>query len=296
MKRRYFIATLLVAATVPAFAGVEFMTKTSDARGTVTVAKGLVDGPRAKIEFVSGRGGPGMQKGNYMLSQDGGNTIYIVNPQEQSYMKLDVDKVAATAGQFMNAAKGFMNMTVSDPKIETLSDERGPKLHGYKTRHIKKRTSYTMTTSVFGRKDVTSISREDELWIADDLKDTGMQVWSKQRSVKTGHAEIDKLIEAEAAKLNGVPLKSVSMTTTKKSNGATEVTTLTNEITSLKKDRIPGKTFELPAGYKDSMAEMAAEMKRAGQEVEAETKNAPAGSPEEAINSLMKGLFGGGRK
>jgi len=296
MKYRYLITALLITATVPAFAGLEFMTKTSDTRGTVATAKGLVDGPKAKIEFVSGRSGPGMQKGNYMLSQDGGKTIYVVNPQEQSYMKLDVDKVAATAGQFMNAAKGFMQMTVSDPKIETLSDERGPKLHGYKTRHIKKRTSYTMTTSVFGRKDVTSVSREDELWVTDDLKDTGMQMWSKQRSVKTGHAEIDKVIEAEAAKLDGVPLKAVSVTTTKKSNGSEDVTTLTNEITSLKKARIPGKTFELPAGYKDSMAEVAAEMKRAGQEMESETENAPAGSPEQAINSLMKGLFGGGRK
>ena len=118
MKYRHLIAAIVLVSLAPAFAGLEFTTKTSDKSGMVTTAKGLVEGPKAKIEFVSGRGGPGMQKGNYMLSQDGGNTIYIVNPQEESYMKLDVDKVAATAGQFMNAAKGFMNMTASDPKVE----------------------------------------------------------------------------------------------------------------------------------------------------------------------------------
>jgi len=293
------LASVLLLTTTAALAGIDFTTQTSDASGPVATTRGLVDGDKAKIEFVSGRSGPGMQAGNYMLSQDGGKTLYMVNPKEESYMKLDLDKIASQVGMFMDAAKGFVSMTFSDPKVETLLDEKGPSMHGYATRHVKMRTAYTMSSSFFGRKDTTSVSRDDEMWVTKELKDAGMQIWAKQRSIRTGNADIDKVIAAETGKVSGIPLKTISVTTTRKGNGADDVVTATNAVTSLKTARVPAATFELPANYKDATAELAAEMKKAGEELdkevneEADPSAAKPGSPQDSVRKLMKGLFGG---
>ena len=293
MKQLFFAYAAVLLATAPVWAGLEFQTQTSDKQGIVATTHGFVDGAKAKIVFVSGRSGPGMQKGNYMLSQDGGKNIYLVNPEEKSYMKLNLDQIATQVGQFMDMAKGFVSMKFSEPKIETLLNERGPTMHGYPTEHIKQRTAYTISTSIFGQKDTTAMSREDEIWITKSIKDPGMQIWALQRSIRTGNKEIDKIIEAEAKKLNGIPLKTISVTTTRKGNGQTDVVTAVNQITAIKKSRIEPSTFAPPQGYRDATGEVMGEIIKAGQAMQGKSEKAKPGTPQDSVNTLLKGMFGG---
>ncbi len=212
MKHNIITIGLILATTASAMAGIEFTSKVSDKRGqTVSRTQGWVDGPKAKIEYVNGQRSSGLKKGSYIVSKDGGKTVYMVDPQNKSYMKFNIDKLASQVGNFMNAAGGFISLKFTDPKFKTISDNRGPEMYGLPTRHVKTETSYTVTASVFGQKNITTISRKDEVWLTKKLHDSGMQIWTQQRSIKTGNKDIDKIISAETKRLDGIPLKVISI-------------------------------------------------------------------------------------
>jgi len=294
MNRKTTMVGLVLVTAATAIAGVEFTSKVSDERGrTISSTRGWVDGSKAKIEEVSGRGSGGMEKGSYLLSKDGGKTIYMVDPQNKSYLKMDIDQLASQVGQFMNAAGAFVKLEFTNPEFKTLSDERGPKMYGLPTRHIKTETSYTVEASVFGRKNTTAISRKDEIWLTKKLNESGMKIWTQQRTIKTGNENIDKIIAAETKRLDGIPLKITSVTTTTENGGKAEVTTVTHEITSLKKAGISAKTFEIPAGYTNNNEEMASGLEALTKGLQEGTDSRNEGSPAQSINTFMNGLFGG---
>ncbi len=297
MNKLPVYAAVFAIACSQAMAAVEFSATMSSGPRDKSVTRGLVDGPNARIEFAEGSAG-GIQKGSYMLTRDGGSTITLVNPKEKSYMKIDPEQMAATAGQFMNATKGFMSMSFKDPKVETLSDEKGPAILGMPTRQVKTRTSYTVETSVFGNKSASQVTREEEIYVTQKLNDKGFNLFTKQRSIKTGNADIDKLMALESAKINGFPLKMISKNINRDAKGREEITSTTYEVTELKQTSAPKGSFDIPEGYKDSMAELGAEMRKAQKEAAAEDNDegGEAGAATEAVNSLMKGLFGGGKR
>ncbi len=296
MKHNIIAIGLILATTASTMAGIEFTSKVTNKRGqTVSRTKGWVDGPKAKIEYVSGQKSSGLKKGSYILSKDGGKTVYAVDPQNKSYMKFDIDKLASQVGDFMNAAGGFISLKFTNPEFKTLSDDRGPEMHGLPTRHLKTETSYTVSASVFGQKNITSISRKDETWLTKKIRDKGMQIWTQQRTIKTGNKDIDKIIASETKRLDGIPLKVTSVTTTKENNKKPQVTTVTHEITSLKRTKIDAETFEIPKDYTSNNAEIATGFKALTQHMQNDTKNSKDGTPGASVNKMLNGLFGGGK-
>jgi len=285
---RTWIAFGMLAA-LPALAAVEFTAAISSGPGDKSVTRGLVDGENARIEFVEGKTA-GMEKGSYMLTSDGGKTIYLVNPAEKTYMKIDPEKMAATAGQFMNAAKGFMDMSFSNPTVETLVDEKGPTLFGLPTRRVKTKTAYTMETRVFGSKTVSQVTREDEMLVTQKMLDPGFNLWMKQRNIRTGNADIDKLLELESAKLKGLPLKVDSVTRTRDAKGREETVTTSYAITAMKTTTAPANAFAMPVGYKDGMAELGEGMRQMQKDLDEDEETPP--DVKNSVNTLMKGLFG----
>lgn len=289
----YITACTLVCSQAPA--AVEFTASISSGPRDKSITRGLVDGLNARIEFVEGKS-TGMEKGSYMITRDGGKTITMVNPEDKSFMKIDPEQMAATAGQMMNATKGFMSMTFKNPTVETLEDEKGPAMLGMPTRRVKTKTAYTLETSVFGTKNVSQVTREDEMWVTTKMNDPGFNLWQKQRRIKTGNEDIDKLIELEAGKVKGFPLKTVSKTVTRDAKGREETTSTVYELTALKDTSAPKTAFDIPSDYKDSMAELGEEMRKAKKEAGEDEDTGDAGPANDAVNSLMKGLFGGGKR
>ncbi len=122
-----------------------------------------------------------------------------------------------------------------------------------------------------------------------------MQIWTQQRSIKTGNKDIDKIIASETKRLDGIPLKIKSVTTTRENNNKPRVTTVTHEITSLKRTKVAGGTFEMPQGYENNSDEIATGLKSLTQQMQNDTKSSKKGSPAESVNKLMNGLFGSGK-
>ncbi len=275
MSSRFLVFTAgLVCAAGVARAGFVYTAETKvDAKargeqaGSMTVT-GMVDGDKARIE-IKQSGNPLMGAGSYMLTKDGGTTVYLVNPEKKTYMLWDIEKLFGAAGGAMQMMKGMMQMQISDPKVEKLTDEDGPKIQGYPTRHYRFRTTYAMEMTVMGMKNSTSSLIEEEVWSSTKLADKGFNVWTSKQTLKTGDEQVDALIKAQMDKAQGFPLRRVMVNTTTDGKGRETVSTTITEVTALESKSVSADKFELPADYKeekmDAPAESAGGQEGAGQ-------------------------------
>jgi hypothetical protein len=251
-----------VAAVVlgsQAFGGVSMTSVTTSDSGSgasrepVTM-KMQVEGQCARIEWEGGRG-PAAGKG-YMLTTDGGQTVFMVNPEEKTYMKWDIEKMLQGVGGVMDQMKTLMQVKVTDHSVDKVADEAGPAMLGYPTHHYKFVTRMTTETTIFGRKQTNTSTNEQEVWTTTKIEAPGFAIWRKLQSQKTGMAEVDKLVEAERAKgIKGIPLKSVLSTAGARGRIVKTVT----EVTEITKGGIDGSVFEIPKDYKEETLEIPAE-------------------------------------
>ncbi len=294
MKRSLTLGFCMVFALVGTLpAGIRYTAETStqspgQRRPERAVIKGLADGKNARIEFIEGAN-PMAQPGTYLVSRDAGQTVYLVNPEEKSYMELDLDKLAGAAGDMMNALGGMVNIEVKDHTVETLQDQAGPAIHGYPTRHVKVRSAFTIETRVMGMRQTQQHAREDEIWSTDKLDEEGLMLWVRQGGFKTGHKSIDSLLAEELKQVKGFPLKRIT-TARETQRGRSQETVTRFEVTEIATVSAAASDFEVPAGYELVTIEMPD--LRQLQEAAGEPEPAGGTSSEEAgaVDSLMRML------
>lgn len=246
-------AALLLLAALPAAAGFRYeaVTKTDGQAGGNTKVEGWVSGEKAKILFRDSDQ-PFAESGTYLLTRDGGKTIYLVNPEEKTYAEWDLQAMLGMAGAITGGAMGpLLKMDFSEPQVQQLADEDGGTVAGHPTRHTKFRTSYTVTVKVMGMGNTSDVVTEQDLWTTDQLQDVGLGVWLRA-SPRSGNEQLDKLIATEMKKVQGFPLKSVTVSTTKGKKGKETVTRTTMEVTALERADVADASFALPVGYKET--------------------------------------------
>lgn len=244
----------------PCFAGIHYKSTTrteaqgSNARNNDVQAEGWVAGDKAKVAFVESNGNPMAQAGTYILTKDGGKTIYLVNPQDKTYAEWSLQGMLGAVGAIMNGMGPLLKVQFSDPKSTQLADDDGGLVAGIPTRHTKYRTTYTMTVKVLGMGNTADVVSEQDVWATSKLSDVALGIWLRADPPRTGNAEFDKLITAEAGRIQGFPLKVVTVSTsTQKKGGKTTTTRSTMEVTQLDTNAaVPAATFEIPAGYKET--------------------------------------------
>ncbi|MCX6996247.1 MAG: DUF4412 domain-containing protein [Kiritimatiellaeota bacterium] len=252
MRNARLVVLLIVSWTaLSARAGWEYtaVTKAEGGRQSEMMGnsiKALVEGSQARVEFVES-GNPMMRAGSYLLIQDAGKSMVMVNPQEKTYTTWDMNSMMGMAGGVM----GMLNMEVQNPKVEKLLEENGGPLLGYPTTHYRFRTSYSMSMSFMGMKHSTATVQEEDLWAAATLKDAAFSLQAMQNNMKTGNEQLDKLITAQKNKAEGFPLKMISTHTVKDARGQDQVVKTTMEVTALKAARPAADQFKVPAGYQE---------------------------------------------
>jgi hypothetical protein len=243
-------ATLLLAAA--ASAGVVY-TATTSAEGQkgaemqASKVKGWVAGDNAKVEFETS-GNPMMPQGSYMVTTDGGKTLKLVKPKEKTYSTLDMDSMMGMAGGMMK----MMNFKFTDPKVEKLAEEPDGLVAGIPTIYYKFRTSYAMEMKFMGMKQASTTVKEEEIWSAPKLIENALGIWLRRTPPKTGSEELDKLVAAEMGKIEGFPLKRVTVSTQTDKKGKSQTTKVTMEVTSLEMSIVPDSTFAIPAGFQEA--------------------------------------------
>lgn len=256
MKRRDLVtlsAAALLAAALPASAGIHYRaeTTTTPERGKaqVTRVEAWVEGPRAKVVILES-GQPMLSENQYLLTQDGGQTLYLVDPKERTYTEWDLQAMLSMLGGLVEGMRGIMNLEFSEPSVEKLSEGPGGELLGYPVTHSKHRTTYTTSISVLGMKRQSSTETVQEIWTTGAFGDPGLGVWLRSEPPATGLEELDRLIAAEMDRVAGFPLRTVSVSTTTGQKGKRESTVRTQTVvTELRETSVPDGSFEIPAGF-----------------------------------------------
>jgi hypothetical protein len=254
-----FLTAFALAAipAVPAFAGIHYTatTTTRDAKDNASdmVVEGWVSGEKARVEFKESNN-PMAGAGAFLITKDGGRTVYLVNPEEKTYMRWDMAALLGTAGAVMEGMGPMLKFEFTDPQVQKLAQGAGGEVLGYPTTHTKYRTAYSMKIKVFGMGNESDIVSEQEFWTTNRLADAGLGVWLSANPPRTGNEQLDKLIDSEMGKVDGFVLRSETVTTTTgKKKGKTNVTRSSMKVTSLDANAsVPDARFEIPAGYEQT--------------------------------------------
>lgn len=245
---RKLLLTLLLFA-VPSYAGIVFTAKTiSDEGGDVTV-RALVSGSRAKVIFLQSDGKV-VSAGDYMLSRDEGNTLFLISPGTRTYTRHDTRTMLSGMGQMVQGMRGTMKVTFESPKVEKLLDEDGGLIAGLPTRHYRYRTSYVVSMQVTGDKKATTEIEED-IWTTTHLTDPALAIWLKKGPAATGDTQLDSMIKAEMDKVQGFPLKRITITHTHDVTGAEHNNRVEMMVTQVKRVPIAASQFLIPKSYKE---------------------------------------------
>ena len=258
-----FFALVALILAVPAQAGWTYEARTTtdsdQGQDSTMVVKGWVEGEAGRVEFEQVSGPQAQMFGDdegYLITKDGGATIYLVDPEERTYTEFDLSALFSSLGQMMEAMGGMVDIDFSDAEVELLSKESGPGMLGHDTTHYRWRSAYVFEISVMGFQQRNEVDTITDTWVTDDLADAGYQAWLRKSPPTTGDEDLDAMIRAEAAKMAGFPLKTVSVTKTKDKKGRESTSTTTTEVTTLEETNVPADRFEIPSGYE--RVEMAA--------------------------------------
>jgi hypothetical protein len=218
--------------------------------GQIMNVRAWIDGANAKIEFVDGEMGF-FQEGGYMLTNDGAQIVYIVDPEKQTYSELNLDALLGMAGTMMNAVGGIMKMEFTDFTNEKIAEEPGGEILGYSTTRYEHHTGFTMNMAVMGFKRSNRTDTRQEAWCTSELDATGFQAWLSPDRFRTGNAEFDEVIKAGYQDMgNCMPLRTRTATTSTGERGAETSSVSTTEVTVLREEASLGPAmFELPAGF-----------------------------------------------
>jgi uncharacterized protein DUF4412 len=256
LTRSLFPLMLLLAA-MPASAAIHYkaVTKTQDAnaKNSEIQVEGWVSADKAKVAFLESAGNPMAKQGTYLLTKDGGKTLYLVNPEDKTYAEWNLQGLLGAMGAVMNGLGPLLKVQFSDLKVDKLAEEDGGVIAGLPTRHYKFRTSYTMSIRVFGMGNTSNVVSEQDVWATNKLSDVGLGVWLRAEPPRTGNAEFDKLLASESGKFQGFPLRMINVSTSTAQKGNKTTTTRTTmDVTQLDTNASASPaTFEIPAGFKE---------------------------------------------
>lgn len=226
--------------------------KTGD---TVTVHS-WVDGDKSRVEFKSGDRDGWMADGNYLVSVDGGENTYLVDPKEKTYARFSFEEMMAGLGQAMKAMEsmgGMVKMDFRDVSTTKISEAPGGEMMGYATTHYRYKTHYVMEMSIMGMGQTNTTDTIQDLWITDKLDARGFAMWLRpDRGMQTGNEGLDKLFNQEMGKLNGFPLKATTQTTMVDKKGKQTQSSSSTIVTVLREEAIPAGKFEWPADYTET--------------------------------------------
>ncbi|HET9697695.1 MAG TPA: DUF4412 domain-containing protein [Terriglobales bacterium] len=238
----------IILAALPSWAGVTYTAVTRTILGSKNQSgdfrvRGWVSGSHARMEFLKSEL-PEIQTGTYLVSSDGGDTVYLVNPAEKTFTRWDVNGMVHNMADMMRTFRGQMKVRFEEPKVEKLLEEAGPEMQGLPTRHFRYRTSYKAT---LGDTETIATVMDEDIWTTSAIQEPGVKAFLDKRPT-TGDEQLDRILNAEMSKVPGFPLKRTTSTQTQ-THKQTTVTRSEMEIVELKNVDTPETMFAVPKGF-----------------------------------------------
>lgn len=250
--KRMILAAALVLVALPLSAAVQYeffqrsSSDDSNMRPSDLSARALVDGTRARVDFLSGNLYPA---GTYMISTDASQRLYFVDPAKKWYTEVNMAGVAS--------AIGASNIRIENlqSKVDRLPDSQT--IAGIEADHYQLTIQYDITVTPKSMPLKQHVRTVIDQWVTLKFGDApGSGLYNTSR---TGNAQVDALIEAETGKVKGLPLRQTVTITTHKDLApkSSEVKvprtrTIVREMWITRISEIPANpaAFTIPATYR----------------------------------------------
>jgi hypothetical protein len=248
MKLRYLTVLVIALFAHTASAGLYYSAVNTTEEGGSKAAdwrvSGWIDGDNAKVQFQSS-GNPLMPEDSYLLTNDGGQNVFLVDPADGSYSRWDLDALMQGLANGLDQTQGLLSITIENPKVELLVEEAGGTLAGRPTTHYRYRTSYESKVKIMGMTRGQAVVNEQDIWSTDSISDPGFGIWLRKAPPSFGDNGLDELVKAEMQKMKGFPLKSITESVSEGKKGKQVTTRMVMEVTELREESIPAATFVL---------------------------------------------------
>jgi hypothetical protein len=255
MKKALSLAVVVIAVAASAASAGTYLSAVTTTDG-VKAGSGLdatvrmwAEGDKARVEVAESRSAV-LRPGLFLLTLDGGRTVFLVDPSEKTFAKWDgAAAPGATAAEA--SARRRVVVTYSEPKVEKLAESDGGQVAGVPTTHLRFRITFSATTKEMGVQQTSTTLVEDDLWVAPRPADAALGIWLAKGPRKTGDEKLDALLAAQQPKFDGFPLKRVTVTTTTDDAGRKSVVTTTTTVSELIVGEMPAGTFAMGTGYRE---------------------------------------------
>jgi len=220
-------------------------------------------------------------EGSYLVTTDGGQVVFLIDPEKQTYSRWDLDAILKMVGNLSAMSGGMVQMKFENAKVDDLGNEPGANIAGMPTRIYRFQTAYDMKMKIMGFKKVYHVESDEEIWASPELDDPGFGAWLRKRPAKIGDSGLDEMVSAMARDFEGFPVKTATVSRMTDNKGKTSVTRQVMEVTELEEiSPIADERFAVPEGYTevDMMAGIPAADEAGGDDEEEQPKG-------------LKGLF-----
>jgi len=233
------LAALAAVAATPAAAGVYFAAVTTANGGETSTVRVWVEGDKARVEFASSRS-PLLKPGRYLLTLDGGRSVYLVDPAERTFSQWSGDAAIWAAGSpAAPPAAGW----------EQVGDDEGGVLAGVATRHLRYRA--VAGPAAAGKAPAGGAPIEEDLWVAPELAGAALGAWMRPASGDAGGEAPDAAAAVESARYGMFPLKRISVAPAPGRGGARTVVRTSTTVTELSVEDVSPSTFTMGSGFRE---------------------------------------------
>lgn len=251
--KRLLVTVALAIVAVPSFGALqyEFSQKVTseDIVSPVTdfSARVTIDGQSSRIDYIGGSIYP---PGAYAVSTDGSRRIFFVDPTKQWFTEVNTSNVAT--------ALGTSNIKIENFKSSVATEGDRPLIAGIPADdHTRVSMTYDVSVIDRGVPMKVRVKTEIDSWSTSRFGDVVASTFAA--NIRTGSEQIDALLDAEMAKLKGLPLKQI-LTTRIESDlpntrseikvPRTQTVTREMEVTSVREVTADASMFVVPASFR----------------------------------------------
>jgi hypothetical protein len=237
----FFIATAIAAS---AHAGLTYNFQSVSTGMRETTVAGTATADQGKMRLDVKRGDGTVLKDNTIaLSVNDGRALRVIDPSSKTYYDVNLEQLLGGVSALAQQFGGLVKISAQNAKVKTRDDGNGGMIEGYATRRVLVSSEYDLVLDAFGQKTTIHVTTNTQSWITPSLPAEMTSVF-QMNGVKTGIADIDKLIQTQMGSLTGFPLKQI---TTFRANDMDSTTTTT--VTGIQKKDVDAALFETPAGF-----------------------------------------------
>jgi hypothetical protein len=204
--KRLMVTVALALIAVPAFAAIEYefvqKNTTDDAVSPVTdlTARAILDGTRSRVDFIGGNLYP---PGTYVVSSDGSQRLFFVDPAKQWYTEFNTAHAAT--------ALGSSDIKITNLKSDVRKFDERLDIAGINTDHYRLSLTYDITLTIRGIALKQRVSTDIDRWTTQQF--VGVDAFGTS-ATRTGNLAVDQLLDAESGKIPGFVMRQTVTTKT----------------------------------------------------------------------------------